>query len=129
MYVFLRICNNLMNQYTYRQNFFCIKKRDFSISKYIPLSRINMAFLVVSFYKFNTFIRDFSFYRLFTQNKGATIRGHQITADTIPAHNFGINKFLHPYLITKFYIHFSLLKTQVHIYQKSPEPRLNWGFT
>lgn len=59
---------------------------------------------------------------------GSTIRGHQITADTIPAHNFGINKFLPPSLIAKFYIHFFLLKTQVHILQKSPETRLNWAF-
>ena len=60
--------------------------------------------------------------------RGDTIRGHQITADTIPAHNFGINKFLHPYLITKFYIHFSPLKTQVHITQKIPLTRIKSNF-
>lgn len=97
----------------------------FSISKciYCPLSRINTAFLVVSFYDFNTYIKKF-----IHNTRGATIRGHQIATGTIPAHNFGLNKFLHPSAITKFYIHFFLLKTQVHILQKSPLTRINSRF-
>ena len=60
---------------------------------------------------------------------GTTIRRQQISAYTIPAHNYDINSFLHSSVITRFYIHFFLQKTQVHILQKSPEPRLNRGFT
>ena len=96
----------------------------------LPSKHINTAFLVVSFYNFYTFIKDFSFSKhIYSIQGGATIRGHHNSTDTIPAHNFGINKFLHPSYISIFHLHFFLLKTQVHIYKKCHQTRIKSRFS
>ena len=53
----------------------------------------------------------------------------RLEAYTIPAHNLCFRKFLHLSIITRFYIHNFLLKTQVHIRGKIPLTRIKSRFS
>ena len=91
---------------------YCSWLHNFLTSTFSSLPNLIVAILSLSLLYFPLFL-TFNIW-------GDTIRGHQITVDTIPAHNFGINKFLHPSAITKFYIYIFPAKNTGTYYSKNP---------
>ena len=98
---------------------YCSWLHNFLTSTFSSLPNLIVAILSLSLLYFPLFL-TFNIW-------GDTIRGHQITVDTIPAHNFGINKFLHPSAITKFYIYFFPAKNTGSYSAQKPENPLKLG--